>query len=145
MRALPLGPSEKLRMGSGHGQRGSAWGQGHDPREGCAEIGRRWALGGAPCGARATILVRGVPKCALGTHAGPATGTFGKAPYGVWATILVRRWRSLLLCYHNKRRPPSSPFPPAPSLQLPPWFCVFRPLRRPRSWHEQNPPKGVGS
>ena len=50
----------------------------------------RWPLGGAPYGARATILVRGVPKFDLGTHAGPATWTFGKAPYAARATILVR-------------------------------------------------------
>ena len=47
----------------------------------------KWALGGAPYGARATILVRGVPKFGLGTHAGPATGTFGKAPHGIRATF----------------------------------------------------------
>ena len=54
----------------------SLWG--HDPREGCAEMGR-------------------------GRHANPATGAFGGAPYG--ATILVRgvpkwcgpRMRALLL------------------------------------------------
>ena len=50
----------------------------------------RWALGGTPYGARATILVRGVTKITLGAHADPATGTFGKAPYGARATILVR-------------------------------------------------------
>ena len=32
-------------------------------------------------GYRATILVRGATKLNLGTHAGPATGTFGRAPH----------------------------------------------------------------
>ena len=41
-------------------------------------------------GARATILVRGVPKFTMGAHAGPATGTVGKPPYKAKATILVR-------------------------------------------------------
>ena len=50
----------------------------------------RWALGGAPYGATATILVRGAPTLFLGTHAGPATGTVGKPPYKAKATILVR-------------------------------------------------------
>ena len=48
-------------------------------------------FGRTPYGARATILVRGVPKLGFGGpsvelpvgHAGPGTGTFGKAPYGV--------------------------------------------------------------
>ena len=78
-------------------------------------MGVRRALGGAPYGARATILVRGVPKLGfdapsvelhmrpgprsscrgvpkfgLGAHAGPATGNVGRAPYGARATILVR-------------------------------------------------------
>ena len=34
--------------------------------------------------------MRGVTKLSLGTHAGPATGTFGKTPYGARATMLVR-------------------------------------------------------
>ena len=54
----------------------------------------KWGFGGPsvepPIGARATILVRGVTKLSLGTHAGPATWTFGTAPYGANATILVR-------------------------------------------------------
>ena len=63
----------------------SVWGQGHDRREVCAEMKLRLALGGASYGARGTILARGMPKLCLGTHWGPGTGTFGKAPYGVWA------------------------------------------------------------
>ena len=53
-------------------------------------MGVRRALGGAPYGARATILVRGVTKFTMGAHAGPAIWTFGRAPYGARATILVR-------------------------------------------------------
>ena len=91
---------ERLRMGPGPRSRGwasvgprwsSLWG--HDPREGCAEMG-----GGTPCepcrwGLRwcslwVTILVRGVPKRAGGRHANPVAGAFRRAPCG--ATILVR-------------------------------------------------------
>ena len=79
MRAPPLGPSEKLRMGSGQ-----------PSREGCAAVRLRWAFGRTPYGAKATILVRGVPKLGLGPHAGPATGTSGRAPHAAKATILVR-------------------------------------------------------
>ena len=50
----------------------------------------RWALGGTSYGARAAILMRGVKKFCLGTHAGPATETFGRAPRRTRATILVR-------------------------------------------------------
>eukprot|EP00959_Pyramimonas_sp_CCMP1952_P060424 1262182-Pyramimonas_sp.AAC.1 len=40
--------------------------EGHDPREGCSRIGRRWAVGSAPQWARATIHVRVVPNSSVG-------------------------------------------------------------------------------
>ena len=75
-------------------RKSSAWGQAHDPREGCAEMKLRWALGGAPYGARAAILARGVPKRGFGEPRdvrGPCHWDFRKKTlYGAGATILVR-------------------------------------------------------
>ena len=74
MRILPLGPYVKLPVG-------------HDPREGCAEMG-----GGTPCERCLwrrtwsflgdTILVRGVPELARGRYVN-------------LASLWTRRWRSL--------------------------------------------------